>query len=256
MMVFVPRLWRESGFTEPRMSRRNLLIALQSGRSNWLLWSGAAHSHGFKWSLIPEFGKAQGKHFRAFSASIKQHKVNFHTKRQNSVQWSVATASTTVVLFLKDVLNKIQQHFGHNHWLYHFLVLQEGQKGSQTEAESRIPLRGLKSMAINIKWTAENRQIWCWPKGCPCQVWEFIEAYFTLGEVPCQGQVPAQQGPALCPWSQLCDPILPWRCLGLNIGLRRALAVFGFLGPSPHSLELEFVYIVLPNCFSFLAVIS
>lgn len=198
--------------------------------------------------------KSTGQTLQSF---LCQHKVNFHTKRQNSVQWSVATASTTVVLFLKDVLNKIQQHFGHNHRLYHFLVLQKRQKGSQTEAESRIPLRGPKSVAINTKQTAENGQIWCWPKGCLCQVWEFIEVYFTLGEVPWQGQVPAQQGPALCPWSQLCDLILPWQCLGLNIScLRRALAVFGFLGPSPHSLELEFVYVVLLNCFSFLAVIS
>lgn len=134
MMVFVPHLWRESGFTEPRMSRRNLLMVLPEWEKQLVTVICCCT---FSWlQMISHFrvwkSTDTGQTLQSF---LCQHKVNFHTKRQNSVQWSVATASTTVVLFLKNVMNKIQQHAGRSYQLCHFLVLQEGQKGSHTEAE-------------------------------------------------------------------------------------------------------------------------
>lgn len=90
-------------------------------------------------------------------------------------------------------------------------------------------------MTVSIKETGQNRQTWCWQKGCLCQIiWEVTEAYFILVEMHSwcwQGQVPAEQGEAVCHW---CTSF----AIGAGSGrisdvLKSFLTAFGFPVPSP-----------------------
>lgn len=48
------------------------------------------------------------------------------------MQWLIDPTSTTAVLVLKDMTNRISWDFEQDHEVYHFVMLQEGHKRYQT----------------------------------------------------------------------------------------------------------------------------